>query len=294
MNERVRAAVDALGGIEKFIKPGEVVVIKPNAAFAQTPPMGGNTTPEVVESVIQLCKEARAKSVTVVEHCLSAHDRFGTTHDLSGITRVALKEDVPVFDTGSDPANYRKAFLNAPEIPYHGFMEKILDADVVINVPRAKTHPWAGYTLCVKNLMGTMQHPRVFHTLPEKGFFEEHWRNLLKRLGMEAHRNPYKKLAANLVALDRFMQKRVNLNIVDMTHLVRGWSATIPGKLEDKNTIVAGTNMVSVDAFCIKVFGDDPLGSWQSSLSDNYIRLMHEAGLGNADVESLSVNRMLL
>jgi uncharacterized protein (DUF362 family) len=151
--DRTEAAVDALGGISRFVKPGDAVVIKPNAAFAQTPEMGGNTTPDVLRAVIKLCNGAGAGSVTVVEHCLSAHGKFGASGDPSGLTRVALEEGALLFDAGPDPANYTEVELDAPDIRSHAFISTFLEADAVINVPRAKTHPWAGYTLCVKNLM---------------------------------------------------------------------------------------------------------------------------------------------
>lgn len=290
--ERIKAAVDALGGISKFVRPNATIVIKPNAAFAQTPEMGGNTTPEVIGAVIKLCKQANAKSVTVVEHCLSAHGRFSTSRDLSGITQIALREGALVFDAGTNPANYTNINLNAPNIHSHGLISKFLEADVVINVPRAKTHPWAGYTLCAKNLMGTMQNPKLFHR--KMAWVEAHWLELLRRSGIRKIGIGRNALPMNLVALAKIMQKRVALNIVDMTDLVRDWSAERPGKLEPKNTIIAGTNMVSVDAYCVKMFGENPLGNWKSASIDNYIRMMHEAGIGNANIQTFSIIKSVL
>ena len=221
---RVKAAVDALGGINKFVKPNDNVVIKPNAAFAQTPEMGGNTTPEVIGAVIKLCKQARAKSITLVEHCLSSHGRFGTSRDLSGITQIALREGASVIDSGTNPLNYTEIRLNAPGIPSQGFISKLLEADVVINIPRAKEHPIAGYTLCVKNLMGTMLNPKLFHNPFKKmGLVNLYLFKVLRQLRIrkKLQNNKYKRnslLAVNLVALAKTMKTRVDLNIVDMTH----------------------------------------------------------------------------
>lgn len=287
--DRVRAAVDALGGISRFVKPGDIVVIKPNAAFAQTPGMGGNTTPDVLRAVIRLCTGANARSVTVVEHCLSSHGKFNTANDPSGLTKAALEEGARLLDAGSDPANYTEVELDAPDIQSHGFIRAFLDAVVVINVPRAKTHPWAGYTLCVKNLMGTMRNPGIFHSWKEWSWIESHYHGILDRLDIRKSRRGYNALPLNLVALAKFMQKRVDLNIVDMTDLVRDWSAVKAGTLERKNAIVSGTDMVSVDAYCIGMFGEDPLGKWKSSPIDNYIRMMHEEGISNADIRTMTL-----
>lgn len=61
-----RAAIDALGGIGKFISRGDIVVVKPNMAWDRTPEQAGNTNPEVVATVVKLCFEAGAKKVRVL------------------------------------------------------------------------------------------------------------------------------------------------------------------------------------------------------------------------------------
>ena len=55
---RVRAAVVALGGMERFVKQGETVLVKPNMAWDRTPEQGANTNPEVVAEVVRLCRAA--------------------------------------------------------------------------------------------------------------------------------------------------------------------------------------------------------------------------------------------
>ena len=61
-------AVQALGGMKKFVNPGEVVVVKPNMAWDRTPEMGANAHPVVVRKVVELCLEAGAKQVKVLDH----------------------------------------------------------------------------------------------------------------------------------------------------------------------------------------------------------------------------------
>src|SRR5512134_811933 len=53
--EIVKAAIDALGGMGKFVSRGDVVVIKPNISWDRTPEQAGNTNPEVVAAVVRLC-----------------------------------------------------------------------------------------------------------------------------------------------------------------------------------------------------------------------------------------------
>ena len=60
-----RAAVDALGGIKRFVKPGNKVVIKPNMSFASGPERASNTHPAVVSEVARMCAEAGASRIAV-------------------------------------------------------------------------------------------------------------------------------------------------------------------------------------------------------------------------------------
>jgi hypothetical protein len=65
-----RAAVNMLGGMSRFVKPGQKVLIKPNMSFAQTPDKATTTHPEVVREILVMCKEAGAGSVRVLDHSL--------------------------------------------------------------------------------------------------------------------------------------------------------------------------------------------------------------------------------
>lgn len=64
-------AINALGGIRRFISRGDVVVIKPNMAWDRTPEQAANTNPEVVATVVRLCLEAGAKKVKVFDRTVN-------------------------------------------------------------------------------------------------------------------------------------------------------------------------------------------------------------------------------
>src|SRR3990170_8393326 len=66
-----KAAIDALGGIKKFISRGDIVVVKPNMAWDRLPQQAANTNPEVVATVVQLCLEAGAKKVKVFDRTVN-------------------------------------------------------------------------------------------------------------------------------------------------------------------------------------------------------------------------------
>jgi uncharacterized protein (DUF362 family) len=249
---------------------GAKVVLKPNAAFLEAPQTGGNTRAEVVAAVVEACRAAGAASMTIVEHCLSNAGSFGTDHDLSGMTEVAHKAGIGLIDPGGNTANYAPLKLGAPGIPEHPIARAVLDADVVINLPRLKTHPYCGYTMSIKNLMGVMHNPAVLHG---KG-----WHPLVE----------------GLACLGHALQPRMTLNIVDGTDLVRNWAAGRPGNLSPLGVLVAGVSMVSVDAVCVTLFGDDPLARWKCATGDSYLRVSQERGWGEADPSRLRIARVNL
>ncbi len=61
-------ALEALGGIEKYVKKGEKIVIKPNISWNSRPEMAGNTNPQLVKALVKKCREAGAQKVTVFDH----------------------------------------------------------------------------------------------------------------------------------------------------------------------------------------------------------------------------------
>ena len=66
-----RQAVEALGGIKRFVKPGAKVLIKPNMSFARSPETGANTNPLVVREVARMCAEAGASRISIVDNVLN-------------------------------------------------------------------------------------------------------------------------------------------------------------------------------------------------------------------------------
>jgi len=92
----VRAAVDALGGIKRFVSRGDVVVVKPNIAWDRVPEQAGDTNPEVVAAVVKLCYEAGAKKVKVFDRPVNDPRRC---YVQSGIEPAARAVDAEVSHT---------------------------------------------------------------------------------------------------------------------------------------------------------------------------------------------------
>lgn len=275
LEARLAAVLRPFGGLTAFVRKGAKVIIKPNAAFAEAPDAGGNTTPELVTAVVEACRQAGAASVTLVEHCLSNHGLFGTDDDPSGVTQAARAAGATILPTRGVPDSYRPLRVSAPGMDEMPVTAAILDADVVINLPRLKTHPGTGYTVCMKNLMGAVANPGAMH----EG-------------GVEL-------LCQRIACLAHALQPYITLNIVDGTHLVRGWAAGRPANLTRADILLAGVNMVSVDAVAVTLFDDNPLGYWICGwdghpIQEQYIAYAHRLGWGNAEPSSIRLVRVEL
>ena len=95
--EMVRKAVDTLGGMKAFVKPGQTVVIKPNIGWNKAPEFGSNTHPETVATLVELCKQAGAKEVRVFDHCC-----HNGAYEGSGVKEAVEKAGGVMVDGGNE------------------------------------------------------------------------------------------------------------------------------------------------------------------------------------------------
>lgn len=135
----VRQALHHLGGMEAFVKPGETVLIKPNQMIPRPAETGCSTDPFVVGAVIRMARNAGAAKIQVAAASEGILNSLACMKD-TGMAAIASQEDAELVDLGSDATPNRevdltegKALKRAP-IPV-----PLLDADVVISIPKAKT-----------------------------------------------------------------------------------------------------------------------------------------------------------
>ncbi|MCM2265181.1 MAG: DUF362 domain-containing protein, partial [Desulfuromonadales bacterium] len=151
----VRDTIGALGGMQAFVKPGSVVVVKPNIGWDRTVELAANTHPEVVRTVVELCLEAGAKKVRLFDRTCNDPRRCYTQ---SGIAAALenLKSDRAELEH-IDPRAFREMTIRGGKaFPTWEFYQPALEADVFINVPIAKHHSISRLTLGMKNLMGVI------------------------------------------------------------------------------------------------------------------------------------------
>src|SRR5215216_1964932 len=110
----VREAIDLLGGIQTFVKPGATVLIKPNQTVFYSAEEGCTTDPLVVGALIRLAKEAGAARVQVAE---SSGGFFSSLEcmKVTGMAAVAEREGAEIIDLGSDKTPNRNVQLASGE-----------------------------------------------------------------------------------------------------------------------------------------------------------------------------------
>lgn len=154
-------ALEALGGIGKFVKKGQKVVIKPNIGWDRTPELAGNTNPKLISALVKKCLAAGAQKVTVFDHTC---DNWQKCYATSGI-EAAVKAAGGVIVPGNDERYYKKE-ISLPlgtalkKAKIHDAMD---EADIWFNVPILKNHGGAKLTAAMKNYMGIVWDRRIFH-----------------------------------------------------------------------------------------------------------------------------------
>lgn len=149
----VREAIDLIGGIKHFIKPGQSVFIKPNQTVFYSAEVGVTTDPLIVEALVRLAKEAGASRVEVGD---ASGGMFPSMRvmEITGMRAAAERAGAKVVDLKKSPNRKvsipNAQFLHEAEIP-----SALLDADVIIDVPKAKTHENEALSCACKNWVGT-------------------------------------------------------------------------------------------------------------------------------------------
>ena len=181
--ELTRRAIAALGGIERFVKPGADVIVKPNICNAYHGPEYASTTnPDVIAAIVALCLGAGAKRVRVMDFPFGGSPQ--ASYETSGIA-AAVKAAGGEMEAMNRLKFRKTAIPQGKVLRSSNIYGDILDADTVINVPIAKTHGSATLTLGMKNLMGVIQDRNTLHAM---GLHQCHRRSQLGRQAAAHHR----------------------------------------------------------------------------------------------------------
>ncbi|MGI6425646.1 MAG: DUF362 domain-containing protein [Tepidanaerobacteraceae bacterium] len=262
IKEAVGKAVElAIGSLDAIIKPGQKVLIKPNLAFQAPPESFAVVDPRVVEAVVAYVKEnSSAGEVWVGDNpSLGMHvGRAKPAFKESGMEEAAIRG-------GADKVIYfDETEVVEVEIPEAKVFKKaaifkpVLDADVIINLPKMKVHLAGTVTLSLKNWNGLI--PNVHPSAQQQG----------------AHRIDLGQKFADL-----YRAVKADLTIVDAIIGMEGQGPHAGTPIE-MNLIIAGNDMVATDAVSAYIMGFEPM-------EIPAIRCAGTEGLGEIDLNNIEI-----
>lgn len=249
----LEAGVAKLGGWGAFVARGKKATIKPNAAWANPPADGSNTSPELVGACVRACLAAGAAEVVVPENPCSPPQQAFEMSGIGAAVREAGGKMVLVREAG----RFRRTPLpNAKSLLEADVATDVLDTGCLINMPVAKHHGGAGLTLSMKNWMGSVK---------DRGFW---------------HRNNLQQCIADFSTL-----VRPTLVVIDASRVLLERGPRGPGRLKRPDQIVLSRDPVAADAYAATLFERRPFDI-------PYIRIAHEMKVGCGDLARVRVTSL--
>jgi uncharacterized protein (DUF362 family) len=219
-------AIEALGGMSRFVSKGDVVWVKPNIGWKRAPELAACTNPDVVATLTRLCLDAGAKKVKVGDHPCNEPK---PTYRVSGIEAAAKEAGAEIVHL--DPNRYRDVKLGGQRLKTWALYPEVIESDLVINVPVVKHHSLSKATLCMKNYMGVI------------GGQRNAW---------------HQALPACLIDITKYMKPR--LCVLDAVRILTDHGPQ-GGQLRDvklTGLVAAGTDIVALDSLGVEILGHEP------------------------------------
>jgi uncharacterized protein (DUF362 family)/ferredoxin len=226
--ERLVALLHPLGGIGQFVKPGQSVLLKPNLLAGKPPEAAVTTHPSLVKAVIKLVRQAGADALVGDSPGIGSFERVA---EKSGIAQAVEAAGGKLIAFGETRIVKTSGTFRQLELA-----TAYLDADVVINLPKLKTHEMMTLTCGVKNLYGA-----VVGTA---------------KAGLHLTAGHSKELFAGLL-LEIAQARPVALTIVDGIIAMEG-NGPNSGTPRQLGLLIAGENPVAVDTIAAKLVGIPP------------------------------------
>ncbi len=148
----IKKSLDLTGGLPKFVKPGNIVLLKVNAIIGFAPERAATTHPAVVRAMAELVNEAGG--IPLVGDSSGAFGFTGQSLEMCGIAKAARDAGAKLVNfesTGTYPVNVNGKILRTINIA-----KPVIDCDVLISMPKLKTHQLTKYTGAVKNFYGVI------------------------------------------------------------------------------------------------------------------------------------------
>jgi len=233
---------------------GKTIVLKPN--LVEFDPDGViNTNPLVIEAAIDCFRTLGARQVLVAEGPGHRRDNEYLL-TASGIYGVIKEHRVPYVDLNSDDVRPTRLLSSFTKLEQLYLPETLYNADLLVSMPKLKTHHWAGVTLSLKNMFGVV--PGSVYGWPKNIL---HWQGIHNSILDINSSLPVRQFA-----------------IVDGIVGMEG-NGPLQGQAIDSGVLIFGEDLVAVDATAARLMKIEP----------KKIKYLAEAEefLGNVNYESI-------
>jgi len=259
-SQLLEAAMAPLGGMGRFVKKGQRVVIKANIAWARTPEQACTNNPELLSALIKMCYEAGAKRVAVWDHTC---DNYQFTFSRSGLKEAAQKAGADIF-SGHGRNVYKQVEVpKGKKLKTAEVLKDVLESDVFINFPLPKHHFATELTLGLKNLIGIVWDMEQLH-----------------------------KIDLHQCIADINTLRRPDLVVMDAIRILTTNGPKGPGKTEDIGEVIASTDIVAADAYAATFFKHPKTGKPFKPAEIKFVKNAYELGLGEIDLSKIRVKKV--
>ncbi len=247
-------AIDAMGGMDRFVRKNDVVLIKPNMGWDRTPEQAANTNPQVVAALVELAFKSGAKKVNVFDVACNAPRR---SYENSGIQKAAQDRGASVYFP-EDWNSIEARFAYPSPLENWPMLKDAVACDAFINVPILKHHGLTGLTLSMKNLMGVC--------LGNRGLIHQ-------------------DIGRKLVDLTDFLKP--DLTVIDAFRVLirNGPTGGDVRDVVEKKTILASVDPVLADSYACRLVDVDPR-------SIPYLAHAVERGFGISDIDKARILKL--
>ena len=253
------AAVDALGGITRYVREGSRVVINANTAFKHR---GTIVDANVLLAALTMCADAGAKEVRLLK---GVPDGYWKRSDLAANHQQVI-DSAKLSEQDFKPVKIAKGVaLTEAHVD-----RRLLEADVYLNISIAKHHAGSEFTGALKNAMGACPHEptcRFFHFGTNPG--AEGWYEEVDHLSQ--------------CIADLNLVRKPDLCILDASEILTSNGPFGPGKLAGPKTVVASVDPVAIDSYGVSFLDLQPDAVTMIGRSQRH-------GVGNADLKALEIH----
>jgi uncharacterized protein (DUF362 family) len=259
-SQLLQVAMAPLGGMSRFVKQGQRVVIKANIAWARTPEQASTNNPELFSELIKLCYEAGAKRVAVWDHTC---DNYQFTFSRSGLKDAAQKAGADLF-SGHGRNVYKQVEVpKGKKLKTVEILRDVLESDVFINFPIPKHHFATELTLGMKNLIGITWDMEQLH-----------------------------KIGLHQCIADVNTVRKPDLVVMDAIRILTTNGPKGPGKTEDIGEVIVSTDIVAVDAYAAAFFKHPKTGKPFKPEEIQFVKNGYDLGLGQINLSKVRMKKV--